>query len=198
MKEEVLSNPDKIAYQATDPYPARVVKELQEPKDPSSAPIYVTKVYIENWGAPNPFAGLSRAQLWIIASDQSSTFTTNEKEAARWQAIDDEKKWRADALARAVDEYLSTGKLTNFFKSCLAHFNELPSSEQALYPENYAADLQDKIDRDFNYFTDMPHGLPGKAEVSLEHLDPGTGFDIAEFLKHLPYPGPSLRQVVPC
>ena len=36
-----------------------------------------------------------------------------------------------------------------------------PEAEQALYPADYGADLQDKIDRDFNYFTHTAGGQPG-------------------------------------
>ncbi|WP_323034235.1 hypothetical protein [Pararhodobacter sp.] len=43
--------------------------------------------------------------------------------------------------AKAMAEYNSTGKLTNFFSSVLDHFKELPAIEQAQYPQDYASDL---------------------------------------------------------
>ncbi len=63
-------------------------------------------------------------------------------------------------------EYNSTGKLTNFFKSVLDHFKELPAIEQAQYPKDYASDLQSKIDLDFNYRTHQAEGR-GKDPMSL-------------------------------
>ena len=60
--------------------------------------------------------------------------------------------------AQAIDEYNQSGKLTNFFSSVLDHFKELPAIEQAQYPKDYAADLQSKIDLDFNYRTHRAEG----------------------------------------
>lgn len=80
-------------------------------------------------------------------------------------------------------EYSDSGKLTNFFKSIPAHFEPLPAMEQALYCDAYATDLQEKIDFDFNYFTHMPHGLPGKASgLSVELHDSG-GRDIRTLIQ---------------
>jgi hypothetical protein len=99
----------------------------------------------------NPFAGLSREQLANIVYDDSGTYTVNERRAASYEADHQEEIWREKVTAQAMAEYNNTGKLTNFFKSVLDHFNELPAIEQAQYPAEYAADLQSKIDQDFNY-----------------------------------------------
>lgn len=101
----------------------------------------------------NPFSGLSQEQLSNIVYDESGTYTVNERHAAWRESYDQEEAWREKVAAQAMAEYNSTGKLTNFFKSVLDHFKELPAIEQAQYPKDYASDLQSKIDLDFNYRT---------------------------------------------
>lgn len=156
---------------------------MPEPSNPeSSASAKAANDYVNNLGEKNPFTGLSREQLSTIANDESGSFTTNEKYAAYRQAYDEEQKWRSEVVAKAMQEYEDTGKLTNFFKSALSHFNELPIQEQSLYSEEYAKDLEEKIDLDFNYFTHMGHGLPGQANESLASLNKGPGFEISKLI----------------
>jgi hypothetical protein len=154
--------------------PENIAAKSQETPIPADAAALASaaaaNAYVANLKGPNPFAGLSREQLSAITNDESGAFTTNERYAAHRQAYDEEQAWRSKAVAAAMEEYHRSGKLTNFFQSALDHFGELPASEQALYPENYAADLQDKVDLDFNYFTHMPNGQPGKADISLASL----------------------------
>ena len=168
----------RISYPLTDANLAEKAKEVPEPGDAAAlASAAAASAYVADLSGPNPFAGRSRDQLSAIVNDESGTFTTNEKYAAHRQANDEEQAWRSKAVADAMNEYHRSGKLTNFFRSALSHFNELPRAEQSLSPANYAADLQDKIDLDFNYFTHMPNGLPGKADVSLASLRSMAGFD---------------------
>lgn len=114
----------------------------------------------------NPFAGLSREQLSNIIYDESGTYTVNERHAAWRESYDQEEAWREKVAAQAMAEYNSTGKLTQFFKSVLDHFKELPAIEQVQYPKDYASDLQSKIDLDFNYRTHQAEGK-GKDPMSL-------------------------------
>lgn len=114
----------------------------------------------------NPFASLSNDQLTNIIYDDSGTYTVNERRAAWSEANDRDEAWREKVCAQAMDEYNRTGKMTNFFKSCLDYYNELPAIEQAQYPKNYASDLQSKIDLDFNYRTHQAEGK-GKDPMSL-------------------------------
>lgn len=109
----------------------------------------------------NPFSGLSREQLSSIFTDESGSYTVNERHAAWRESYDQEEVWRSKVVAEAMAEYNSTGKLTNFFRSVLDHFKELPAIEQAQNPEDYASDLESKIRRDFNYRT---HQSEGKGE----------------------------------
>jgi len=96
-----------------------------------------------------------------IIYDDSGTYTVNERHAAWRESYDQEEAWREKVAAKAMAEYNSTGKLTNFFSSVLDHFKELPAIEQAQYPQDYASDLGSKISWDFNYRT---HQAEGKGE----------------------------------
>ena len=148
----VNGNTDDILYPLDAEHKAAAAKQLPQPDDAASArSAAAATAYVDRKG-PNPFAGLSREQLAAISHDDSGTFTINERRAAFMQAYQEEEAWRTQVLAQAMHEYATTGKQTNFFKSVLAHFNELPLLEQSQYPANYASDLEGKIKLDFNYF----------------------------------------------
>ena len=116
----------------------------------------------------NPFSGLSREQLSNIIYDESGTYTVNERHAAWRESYDLEEAWREKACAEAMNEYNRTGKLTNFFREGLEHYKSLPAIEQAQYPKDFAADLQSKIDLDFNYRT---HQAEGKDKAPLSVIE---------------------------
>ena len=130
------------------------------------ATAYVNSAASRSGSEKNPFAGLSREQLSNIAYDDSGTYTINERRAASYEADIQEEAWRVKVCAQAMDEYNGTGKLTNFFKSVLDHYKGLPAIEQAQYPNDYASDLESKINRDFNYRTQQAEGN-GKTPMSL-------------------------------
>ncbi len=92
------------------------------------------------------------SRLAAAANDESGTFTINERRAAWEQAYKEEQAWREHVVAKAMQEYNQSGKLTNFFKDVLAHFQTLPALEQSQYPADYASDLTARITLDFNYF----------------------------------------------
>jgi hypothetical protein len=104
-------------------------------------------------GKGNPFSGLSRDQLANITYDVSGLYTFNERFAASYESDRQEQEWRVKLAASAQEEYNSVGTLTNAFTEELNHFKILPVIEQTQYPANYAADLQTKIDSNFNYRT---------------------------------------------
>lgn len=104
-----------------------------------------------NGSGSNPFKGMSRDQLVLVTYDEGGTFTVNERRAAYLEAFDQESAWRQKVTVQAMDEYNRTGKLTNFFSAVHERHESLPAIEKSQYPENYAADLQEKIDLDFNY-----------------------------------------------
>lgn len=119
-------------------------------------------------GVQNPFAGLSREQLSNIAYDESGTYTVNERHAASYEADMQEYAWRVKVCAQVIEEYNRSGKMTNFFKSVLDHYNGLPAIDQAQYPKDYASDLESKIKLDFNYRT---HRAEGKGEDPMSLIE---------------------------
>ena len=148
----VNDNTDDILYPLDAEHKAAAAKQVPQPNDAAAAKSAAAATAFVDRKGPNPFAGLSREQLAAISNDDSGTFTINERRAAFTQAYQEEEAWRTQVVAQAMQEYNTTGKMTNFFKSVLAHFNTLPQLEQSQYPANYASDLEDKIKLDFNYF----------------------------------------------
>lgn len=132
--------------------------EVPDSSDPERLARAADATMFVNGKGKNPFAGMSRDELALITYDDSRLYTTNERRAAWEEAYDQEYAWRKDAVAKAMAEYNSSGKLTNFFGDLLDHFKTLPAIEQAQYPENYEAKLQKWIDLDYNYFTNTVDG----------------------------------------
>jgi len=120
-----------------------------------------------NGNEKNPFVGLSREQLANVIYDDSGTYTVNERRAAWMESSKQEEEWSRKVTSEAMDEYNRTGKMTNFFRSVLDHFKELPAIEQAQYPKDYASDLEYKINLDFNYRT---HQAEGKSEDPMRRV----------------------------
>lgn len=144
-----------------DQYHANKAKhdaEIPDTDDPELLARAKQATSFVNGSGSNPFKGMSRDQLALIAYDDSGTFTVNERRAAWQETYDQEEVWRQKVVAQAMDEYNRTGKMTNFFKEVLAYYNELPAIEQAQYPEDYASKLQELIDLDFNYMTHQAEG----------------------------------------
>lgn len=156
-----------------DSYTAQKAKhdaEVPNTNDPTLLARAQQATDFVNGKASNPFGGMSRDQLALIAYDESGTFTVNERRAAWQEAYDQEEAWRQKVVAKATDEYNRTGKLTNFFSEVLEYYKGLPAIEQAQYPENYAADLQQKIDLDFNYMTHRAEGKGSSPTSLIEQL----------------------------
>lgn len=110
-----------------------------------------------NGAGNNPFQGMSREQLDLIAYDDSGSFTMNERRAAWQESYNQEESWRVMAVAQSKIEWAQGEfKQTHFFKSVLQHYEELPKIEQAQYPEDYLTRLQYLIKMDFNFVTGEP------------------------------------------
>lgn len=143
----------------------RRVLDMSGASDPAlleraeAATAFVNGSFVDNEGSePNPFAGLSRGQLAIIAYDESGAYTVNERRAAYMESYRLEERWHLNAVARAQSEYNRSGKLTNFFKDVLAHYQSLPLMEQVLYPPTYSSELKARIERDFNFLAAINFG----------------------------------------
>ncbi|MDO8826176.1 MAG: hypothetical protein Q7V21_06155 [Methylophaga sp.] len=144
-------------------------KEVPDTDDPELLARAKQATNFVNGMGSNPFKGMSRDQLSLIAYDESGSFTVNERRAAWLESYDQEQVWRRKVVAQAMDEYNRTGKLTNFFTEVLNHYKELPAIEQAQYPEDYESQLQQWIDLDFNYITHQAEGK-GSNPTSLIEL----------------------------
>jgi hypothetical protein len=180
---KVEKNIQTILYPFEGEQKAAAAKQTPQPNDAASTQsASAATAYLEGSGA-NPFKGLSREQLSTITNDESGSFTVNEKRAAYRQAHSEEEAWRMQVIAKAVQEYESSGKLTAFFKESLAHFMDLPKMEQAVYPEDYASGLADKIKLDFNYFTHSAgDGAPTPGSLATLNTN-GNASNIADLIK---------------
>lgn len=180
----VNDNTTDILYPLDAEHKAAAARQVPQPNDAAAAKSAAAATdYVDRKG-PNPFAGLSREQLSAISNDDSGTFTINERRAAFMQAYQEEEAWRTQVVAQAMQEYNTTGKMTNFFKSVLAHFKTLPQLEQSQYPANYASDLEDKIKLDFNYFNHAAGNggpTPGSLADMLKNQDK-KGLDLFDLL----------------
>lgn len=180
----VNDNTTDILYPLDAEHKAAAAKQVPQPNDAAAAKSAAAATAFVDRKGPNPFAGLSREQLSTISNDDSGTFTINERRAAFTQAYQEEEAWRIQVVAQAMQEYNTTGKMTNFFKSVLAHFNTLPQLEQSQYPANYASDLEDKIKLDFNYFNHAAGDggpTPGSLADLLKNQDK-KGLDLFDLL----------------
>ncbi|KPW83494.1 hypothetical protein SAMN05216596_103414 [Pseudomonas congelans] len=122
----------------------------------------------------NPFSGMSRDQLSLIAYDESGDFTVNEKKSAWLESYRQERVWRQQVVAEGSAEYSKTGKLTDFYTSVLDHYKGLPAIEQSQYPSSYGTKLQDWIDQDFNYKTHATEGNAYDKSLLNKILDPDS------------------------
>jgi hypothetical protein len=90
---------------------------------------------------PNPFRGLSREDMVLIAYDESDTFTVNERYAAFQGAYQLEQNFR-EAHCRRGSEGAFNQHPFLCYAELLTHYRSLPLIEQAQYPEDYEARLE--------------------------------------------------------
>ena len=158
-----ITGPEYIANRAM--YNA----EIPDSSDPERLARAAQATKFVNGDGRNPFAGFTREQLALVTYDDSGIYTTNERRAAWEASTDQEYAWRKEVVAKAMAEYNSSGKLTNFFSAVLEHFKTLPDIEQAQYPDNYETKLQKWIELDYNYFTNTVEGKGNPADsISLQ------------------------------
>ncbi len=132
--------------------------EVPDTSDPALLARAKQATAFVNGQGSNPFKGLSRDQLDLIAYDDSGTFTVNERRAAWSEAYDQEEAWRRQIIGQGELEYKATGKQNDFFAALLKHYQGLPAIEQAQYPTGYASQLQEWIHLDFNFRTNQAEG----------------------------------------
>ncbi|MER0058600.1 hypothetical protein [Pectobacterium polaris] len=66
-----------------------------------------------NGDGANPFRGMPREQLALIAYDESGDFTVNERRAAWLESYDQEQQWKRAAIAKMDEEYNRTGQVSS-------------------------------------------------------------------------------------
>jgi hypothetical protein len=89
----------------------------------------------------NPFGGLSREDMVLIAYDENDTFTVNERYAAFQGAYQLEQNFR-EAHCRRSSEGSFNQHPFLCYAELLTHYRSLPSIEQAQYPEDYEARIE--------------------------------------------------------
>lgn len=99
-----------------------------------------------NGNGTNPFKGMSREQLALIAYDESGDFTVNERRAAWLESYDQEQQWKRAAIAKMDEEYNRTGQVSSdTLSEILKHYQSLPAIEEAQLPKGYDAQLLSQI-----------------------------------------------------
>jgi len=126
--------------------------------------------------AKNPFAGLSRDQLVLIAYDDSGSYTMNERRAAWYGSSDLESEWARGVVARGRLESNSTGRVPKFLKEVLDHYKVLPRIEkvQERYPENYVAEMEEKIRAELSLPSQQDRRVPERV-LNLYDILAGIG-----------------------
>jgi hypothetical protein len=127
---------------------ARHDAEISRSDDPElRARAQLATHFVNHKGGLNPFAGLSREQLDLIAYDDGGVFTVNERRAAWIEASRQEEAWRLSAIQHETAGQGHAGVDAGFLRALLEHYESLPRIErvQLPYPENYAALLEEKI-----------------------------------------------------
>nr|WP_314581597.1 hypothetical protein [uncultured Pseudomonas sp.] len=162
-REQELSRDELAAYAkkqinnfALDGYTfgkSRHDREQPDTDDPehleraTQATDYVNQTLNGSRYAKNPFAGLSREQLALIAYDDSGGYTVNERRSAWSESERIKSAWEKGAVTRAQLEISQTGGIAVFLTEVLSFYRGLPKIEQVqeCYPGNYEAELLEKI-----------------------------------------------------
>lgn len=84
-----------------------------------------------NGDGANPFLGMSRQQLSLIAYDEGSTFTFNERRAALWESSRQEAEWTCYIVGKMDNESQLTGRCEQGLKEIVSYYQALPPIEEA-------------------------------------------------------------------
>jgi hypothetical protein len=125
-----ISGPEKMAQLAAE-VPNTDDPELLERA--RQATRYLFSACRGDTRAKNPFAGLTRGQVALIAYDDAGPYTTNERNAAIRLGREMEEQWRAGLSALSDEESRQFGTHIGFLTECLRHHKSLPIIEQVKY-----------------------------------------------------------------
>lgn len=184
---DVLTGPQYLAANAAHN------AEVPDTKDPEllqraiDATDYVTRKIAGDAGAKSPFAGLSHAELALIAYDEKGPYTVNERRAA-WEGTQEKEfSWRDRLVSQSTLEPSTAKKMSGFYTDALAHYRTLPAIERAQYPETYASGLKARIDglvdrkaddRQYNLF-EILAGLSQPPEAEKSGIGQGKAPELA-------------------
>jgi hypothetical protein len=98
--------------------------------------------FVSGKSGKNPFAGLSRQQLALIVYDQGDAFTLNERRAAYYEYFQQRSAWSRQVCAQAQIEQKETNTFINFYKACIAEYQDASPIEQATYHPNYVSRME--------------------------------------------------------
>lgn len=207
-REQELSRDELAAYAqkqlydfALDGYTfakSRHDLELPDTNDPEhlarakQATNYVNQSISGNRNAKNPFAGLSRDQLALIAYDDSGGFTINERRAAWCEGQRMKSEWSKGAVTRCQLESAQTASIPVFLTEVLSFYRGLPKIEQVqdCYPGDYEAELLEKISAE----RARPDGESTElAERGMSLYDILASISVSEKQRDESKPSPSLQ-----
>ncbi|HEY0290051.1 MAG TPA: hypothetical protein VGC62_24095 [Pseudomonas sp.] len=128
---------------------------------------YIAEMLAGDPRARNPFTGLSRDQLTLIAYDDGGDFTLNERRAAYEGIGDLERQWRHSTVEKGNVEQARVGRAPKFFTNVLEHYKSLPAIEKALnYPKTTIATLEGHI-YDEKFIPGVASREPGRRVLNL-------------------------------
>lgn len=93
-----------------------------------------------NGRSANPFAQLPRDQLSLIAYDEGTDFTVNERRAAYFELSSREGDWSKYITQKMEVERQRTGRIDQGVVEILAHYQSLSPIEEAQILGNYEAE----------------------------------------------------------
>ncbi len=133
----------------SDYYTKKTIHDAEVPK--TNDPLHLARArqataFTNNREGPNPFKGMSREQLSLIAYDESGTFTVNERNAAWSEGNAQDQVQKRILCAKIVEEYNRTGKVVNSLLDVLKFYKSLPAIDQAVkIPAGYEEELRSRI-----------------------------------------------------
>lgn len=136
---------DTLIGQSYDLNKAKHDAEIPDTTDPMHLERARQATKFLNGEGGNPFHGMDRQQLVLIAYDESGTFTINERRAAWTEEKRQDQEWRVRICAEMTEEYNRTGKVVDSLIKIREYYKSLPPILEAQLPDGYQAQLNARI-----------------------------------------------------
>lgn len=125
---------------------AKYDAEVPNTNDPAHLERAKQATAFANGQGSNPFEGLPRDQLTLIAYDESGTFTVNERRAALLEQRAQTFAWKAQIADEMIRQWHEKhGDISDALKSIMDYFDNLPPIEEAQYDSSWRQNLQNNI-----------------------------------------------------